>query len=82
MIADRDVRSDYSADVRLDLEAQGQIWPLAKIGRDRIVSAEKIELPPCDAVVVMIVDGYERRWKVRLVDGATPIDHDIRTKPR
>jgi hypothetical protein len=82
MIANRDIRSDYSADVRLQPEAQGQVWPLAKIGRDRIVPSEAIELPPCDAVVVMTVDGSERRWSVRLVDGASPLDTDVRTRPR
>ena len=63
MIADRDIRSDYSADVRLQLEAQGQVRPLAKIGRDHIVPSGAIELPPCDAVVVMTVDGSEREKK-------------------
>jgi hypothetical protein len=82
MIADNDVRSDYSAKVRLRLEAEGKTWPLAKIGKDHIVPAAKIELPPCDAVVIMTVDGDERRWPVHLVDGATPFDFDIRTRPR
>jgi hypothetical protein len=82
MIADRDVRSDYSAEVRLQLEAQGKVWPLAKMGRGHIVPSAPIELPPCDAVVMMTVDGSERRWNVRLVDGASPFDTDIRTRPR
>jgi hypothetical protein len=82
MIADNDIRSDYSAVVRLELEADGRTWPLAKMGRGHVVPASKIELPPCDAVVIMTVDGSERRWNVRLIDGATPIDHDIRTRPR
>jgi hypothetical protein len=82
VIADKDIRSDYSAVVRLELEAEGRTWPLAKIGRGHVVPVDKIELPPCDAIVVMKVDGSERRWNVRLVDGATPIHHDIRTKPR
>jgi hypothetical protein len=81
MIADKDVRSDYSAAVRLYLEAEGQTWPLAKMGRNHVVPACRIDLPPCDAVVVMTVDGAERRWNVRLIDGATPIG-DIRTRPR
>jgi hypothetical protein len=82
MIADKDIRSDYSAEVHLQLEAEGRVWPLAKIGKDHIVPAEKLELPPCDAVVVMTVDGSERRWNVRLIDGASPIDFDVRTRPR
>ena len=56
MIADNKIRSDYSAEVRLQLEAQGQVWPLAKIGRGHIVPSAAIELPPCDAVVIMMAD--------------------------
>jgi hypothetical protein len=82
VIADKDIRSDYSAEVRLRLEAQGKSWPLAKIGKNHVVPAGELELPPCDAVIVMTVDGNERRWDVRLVDGASPIDFDIRTRPR
>ena len=82
MIADKDIRSDYSAVVSLRLEAEGQSWPLAKMGKDHVVPAVRIELPPCDAVVVLTVDGDERRWNVRLVDGASPIDLDVRTRPR
>jgi hypothetical protein len=81
MIADQDIRSDYSADVRLRLEAEGRTWPLAKMGKNHVVAACPIELPPCDAVVILTVDGAERRWNVRLIDGATPIG-DIRTRPR
>jgi len=82
MIAEKDIRSDYSAEVRLQMEAQGRIWPLAKIGKDHVVPAGQIELPPCDAVVIMTVDGSERRWDVRLVDGVSPIMGDVRTRPR
>jgi hypothetical protein len=82
MIADKDIRSDYSAVVSLRLEVEGQSWPLAKMGKDHVVPAARIELPPCDAVVVLTVDGDERRWNVRLVDGASPIDVDVRTRPR
>ena len=40
---------------------------------------EPVESPPCDAEIVMSVDGDERRWPVRLVDGAVPYDATLRT---
>jgi hypothetical protein len=82
MIADRSIKSDYSSEVRLRLEAEGRVWPLAKIGGGKIVPSTALELPSCDAVVVMTVDGLERRWDVRLVDGACPFDADVRIRNR
>ena len=31
MIADRNIRSDSSAEVRLQLQAEGKVWPLAEM---------------------------------------------------
>lgn len=80
MITDTDVRSDYSSDVSLHLEAEGQVWPLAKIGPDHVVPRERFDLPPCDAEIVMTVDGDERRWRVRLVRGVCYFDSTVRVK--
>jgi len=78
---DMEIRENYSSDVRLRLEADGRSWPLAKLGPDHFVPSEQFELQPCDAEIVMTVDGAERRWKVRIPEGvcifksATRISH-------
>jgi hypothetical protein len=68
------IRSNYSASVDLRLEVNGQQWPLAKTGHDHFVPATPFELPPCDGVIVVSVDGNEHRSKVRLVNGVRPDD--------
>jgi hypothetical protein len=42
---------------------------LAQIGPHYVIVAKPQNLPPCDAEVVMLVDGTEKRWPVRLVEG-------------
>jgi hypothetical protein len=37
-----------------------------------------IDLQPCDGKIIMTVDGEERQWNVRLMNGATPLDSTIR----
>ena len=67
---DMDVRSEYSSNVQLRLVANGRSWPVAKLGPDHFVPSERLELLPCDAEIIMTVDGDERRWNVRIVEGA------------
>ena len=69
MISDLKIRTEYSSDVRLWLEANGNRWPIAKTGPGYFVLAERIELAPCDAEIVMSLDGQERRWQVPLQQG-------------
>lgn len=64
-----EIRSNYSSDVRLRLEVAGHSWPIAKLGPDHFVPAERFELEPCTGEIIMTVDQQERRWKVRLIEG-------------
>ena len=82
MIVDKGIRCDYSADVRLRLEAGGRTWPIAKLGPDHFVPSGRLDLPPCNADIVLTVDGKERRWSVQLIDGACPLDSEVRIRPR
>ena len=66
----------YSAVVELQLVAQGKSYPLAQIGPDFVIFKTPLNLAPCDATIIMHVDGEERRWPVALVDGATR-DSDV-----
>lgn len=77
---DLDICADYSPDVQLRLEAQGSSWPIAKLGPDYFVPVKGFELNPCDARIVMSVDGEENTWLVRIVHGVCPIDDEVSIK--
>ncbi|MSR60137.1 MAG: hypothetical protein EXS05_21265 [Planctomycetaceae bacterium] len=62
----------YSALVNLQLEVGDESFDLAQVGPNDIVFAEPTTLSPCEAQVVMQVDGNERRWHVELPNGASP----------
>jgi hypothetical protein len=47
-----------SATVNLTLHAVGVDHELAKVGRNRIVLRSAIELPPCDGVLSITIDGH------------------------
>lgn len=70
----------FSADVQLELRAAGRSCELAAIGPHEITLREPIDLPPCDAEIVMTVDGEPTHWKVRLVNGAVPFDRVVATE--
>ncbi len=70
----------FSSDVRLELRAAGKSFDLAEISPREITLREPIDLPPCDAEIVMTVDGEPRHWKVRLVNGAVPFDRVVATE--
>jgi hypothetical protein len=82
MIGESDIRSDYSADVRLYLVVGERSWRLSAIGPDHFVPREPIELQPCQGEIVMTVDREERRWDVVLIDGVVPFDTVVRTRQR
>lgn len=71
------IRFNYSSSVELHLEANGREWPLAKTGRDHFVPAARFELPACDGVIVVSIDGKEHRSNVRLVNGVSFFDSRV-----
>jgi hypothetical protein len=77
MIADTEIRSDYSPIVSMRLEANGEVLPIAKLGPDHFVPAHRFQMPACDGVIVMTVEGQERRWEVRIVHDVLPFDESI-----
>jgi len=66
----------YSPEIRLDFQINGKSWELAEIGPDFFTIRNPLDLPPCEGVVVMQVDGRETRWPVFLMDGISK-DSDI-----
>ncbi|HEY4259905.1 MAG TPA: hypothetical protein VGM98_07090 [Schlesneria sp.] len=72
----------YSAEVRLELRAEGQVFDLAGIGPNKVTPRAPLELPVCIADVVMYIDGTGYLWPVRLPNGAVPFDKSVPTAPR
>jgi hypothetical protein len=72
----------YSAEVRLELRVGGEVFDLASIGPNRFIPRNPMELPTCDADVVMFIDGVGFLWPVRLPNGAVPFEKTISTTPR
>lgn len=69
-----------SSVVRLSLHANGESFDLASIGPAEITPRQPIDLPKCNADVVMDVDGDRFVWPVCLPSGAVPFDRTIKTK--
>lgn len=70
-------RQTYSADVRLYLAIGTRQLGLSHIGPDHVLLREPVNLEPCEADVISIIDGTEYRWRVFLVNGAVPFDHEV-----
>lgn len=63
------VSNGYSADVRLQLIVNGHIFEVEQVLRDSCLLAAPIDHAPCEAELVMHVDGRRRSWSVALPDG-------------
>ena len=78
MIQKSEIKTNYSSNVELYLIVGDESWNLAQIGPDHVTARDNgIELDPCEAQILMIVDGSERRWNVFLKNGAVPFEPDI-----
>jgi hypothetical protein len=62
----------YSADVRLMLVLNGRRLPLAQTGPDDVILPEAAVIPAGPAELLAVIDGRERRWRVRLAGTDTP----------
>lgn len=70
--------SRYSSSVSLNLRVNRERLPLSQVGPGYAILRKAIELPPCNAELVVCVDGKTRTSFVRLVDGAQPFDETVR----
>ena len=70
----------YSAEVQLRLIVDDHEYALSQIGPNCIVPRGTVTLPPCEADVVMHVDGHRRVWRVWLPDGVSPKSTFARTE--
>lgn len=63
-------KSSYSADVKLWLDCGGHgIVPLAQTGDTFVIAKSPKNIPPCDACVVVSVDGRLLPRNVTVVEG-------------
>lgn len=63
------VSNGYSADVRLQLIVGERVFEVEQVLRDTCVLSAPIDHAPCDAELVMHVDGRRRSWSVALPEG-------------
>ena len=68
----------HSADVRIDLAVNGHVFSVAKLGPGFLVVRNPIAHPPAEAELSLSIDGYERRWRVELIDGILAAGGDTR----
>jgi hypothetical protein len=59
----------YAAEVKLWMSCAGRILQLSHVSTTSVIAREPIDLDPCDADVVVSVDGRESSRPVRLVHG-------------
>lgn len=60
----------YSADVELYLMVDGERYEIAQVGNHRLVMRDERSLPAgTEAILVINVDGVERRREINLCDG-------------
>lgn len=70
----------HSADVRIDLAVNGHVFSVAELGPDFVVLRNPVAHPPAEAELTLSIDGYERRWRVELIDGIVPGGGDTRIR--
>ena len=62
--------TSHSAVVTLELRAAGRCIPLAQLAHDFAIPVDSVELPPCEAEILMTVDGKPTLMRVLLHEGA------------
>lgn len=77
------LRSGYSSNVRLSLVTADRCVLLSKIGPGYIVfRGEGVDLPACEAEIVMDIDDRRHQWPVTLSCGAVPFDRTAQVELR
>lgn len=66
----------YSTLSYFDLQVNGESYPLTQIAPDFIVFRQPVELPPCEATIVIHSEGERSERRVCLVKGAS-LDSDL-----
>ena len=62
--------TSHSALVTLELRAVGQCISLAQMAHDFVIPVEPVDLPPCEAEILMTIDGTPTLMSVSLHEGS------------
>ncbi len=71
----------FSAEVRIELRAEGETFSLSSIGPNELILREASDIAICDAEIVMHVDGEEFRWSIHLPGGTVPFSEEVFFEP-
>ncbi len=71
----------HSAIVKMQLLCKGSSIPIAKMGPDYIIVNSATDHLPCNASIVLKVDGRERRWDVHLPEGISALSRRVPIMP-
>ena len=69
----------FSSDVDIQMIVGDEVLSVSKIGPELLTLKSAVSLPPCDAEVVLTVDGQISRWTVRLPEGASSESRQVKT---
>lgn len=61
----------YSTIAEFELHADGRIFDVSQVAGDFIILARPAEIPPCEAHLLITVEGKCRRRRIRLPRGAS-----------
>jgi hypothetical protein len=75
-------KTHFSAEVRIELRIEGKTHELAGVETRFCVPRHQLELPACNAEILMTVDGDVFMWPVTLPHGAVPFQREIPIAPR
>ena len=64
----------HSAEVEMRLLLNGSCFSISHMGPDFVRLGEPAQHPPCEAEIVLTIDGNEERWRVYLPEGLR-LDH-------
>lgn len=64
-----DSNSGYSADIRMQLRLDGDVFSVAQLGPDFLILDNPTDRPPGLGEIEMWIDGRHRRWTVKISAG-------------
>lgn len=59
-------KANFSSEVRLALEVQGNWYPVSAVGSERFVLVHPLQLEACDAELIVTINGQPRRSAIRI----------------
>jgi len=71
-------RDRHSTVVRMHLSINGHVFKIGQLGPDFIIVRQGIDLPPSEGEITVSIDGRTRTWPVRLPNGMTAGQPEIR----